>query len=300
MRIEGDLALTLSAQVSYIEQIGLSGKVLTKDVEDNTGTRKLRENNWRDVDLQQVIKSLDIAQNKFLLLRLLPRMEVFELLLMLDKEQLLYGLMYLPREQLLFLIMQLPKELLIRMLLYLMPLEDLIKMMPSRELFAILKNRRLETKDLIRAFKFMPEKYLQFILMKMTQKPLDKLQKGEMLAMFKQFRKRQIIDGMQMLPFKALQPLVHSLVEDDPELLLSVSTAFMYKMMDRVPKANLVDACRVLPDDLILDFLSQLPDQFLAMVAEQIDDSVFEQYLMSEQQNLLLYLGSGASPDSAL
>jgi hypothetical protein len=294
MKINPDVAIMLSAQLTYQDMIGMGKKVNGKSFKDNTGTRKLKENNWRDVDIDNVLEALDISQNKFMLLRLLPRMELFEILLLLDKEQLINGLMFLPKEQLVFLIMQLPKELLLKLLLYLMPLKDLVKEMPAKEIFGILKDRKITVKELVQAFKeAMPEKFLQFIMMKMTQADTSHLQKDELLSMFQQFRKREIIEGMKYLPFKALQPLIMNLIEKDPELLMNLSRDFIFKMINRYPKANLVDACRVLPDEIILEFLDQLPDFFLAMVAEQVDDSVFTQYLLSQQQNLLFYLGTG-------
>jgi Mg/Co/Ni transporter MgtE len=293
MRIEGDLAVALSAQVTYADMMGLTGKVLGKDLKNNTGTRKLEENGWREQDIYEIIKALEVDKNKFLILRLLPRMELFDLIYLLDKEQLLFGLMFLPRERLLQLIIHLPKQLLIRMLLYMLPLKDLIKLMPSRELFNILRSRKLTTRDLIRGLRTLPEKFLRFIMMKMTLKDTPHLSQDELAAMFNNFHKRQLLDGMRMLPFKALMPLVHFLVEQDPELLMNLSRAFIFKVMDMMPKAALVDACRVLPDDILIEFLDQLPDHFLAQVAEQVDDTMFEQYLMSEQRNLLLYLASG-------
>lgn len=293
MRIEGDVAAYLAAQTSYTDLTGLTGRVNRKTLKKDTGLRKLEEDGWRSQDLHDILELLDVSSNKFLLLRMLPRMDLFDILYMLDKEQLLFGLMYLPREQLVQMMMHLPKELILKILLYIIPLKDLIKLMPSTELFNILKSKKLDMKELLRAFKEMPEKYLQQIMAKMTGRNNPHLQKAELLAMFQDFPKRKVLEGMKMLPFKALQPLIQTLVERDPELLLELSHAFLFKVMDMMPKATLADAARVLPDDIIIEFLDQLPDFFLAMVAEQIDDTAFSQYLMSGQQNLLYYLASG-------
>jgi hypothetical protein len=57
-------------------------------------------------------------------------------------------------------------------------------------------------------------------------------------------------------------------------------------------KGDLTEACGVLPEDRLINMLCQLPDKFLVQVADQIDDSVFMDYLMNNQSMLLRTLAS--------
>jgi hypothetical protein len=295
MRIDGDVAMTLAAQISYIDQQGLTGKVLGKSIrKNNTATRQLQENGWRSIDLHEVLRKLDVHQNKFLILRLLPRMDLFEILYLLGREELINGLFFFDRERLLFLLMHLPKRMIIQMMLQVFSLQYLIRELPTREIFAILTAKKLTMREFMRAFEYMPMKFLHQILSKMFRQDMSKFQKPEIMEIFKNSRKRNVVDAMRMLPFKALQPFVYHLIQEDPELLMLLSPQFISKMMDRLPKRGLIDAASILPDEIILELLDHLPDFFLAQVADQIDPWQFEHYLMYQQQNLLYYLGGNA------
>jgi hypothetical protein len=293
MRIDGDLAVKLASQLSYIDMLGLNGVVLNRSIRNNTGARFLEENGNRTLDLDEIVRLLEVSQNKYLIIMLLPRSAMLELLTLLEKDQLLMGLMLFPKEKLLQLMTYLPKEMLIKMLLHLMRLEDLIKRMPTGEIFNILRDKKVTERVLMQMFKTLAPyylKYLHFILMKMTGKNVSKLQQAEVLDSLKQFKKRQLLEGMKMLPFKALQPFILFLVQQDPELLMNLSGGFIFKLFDEMPKPMLVEGFREVPDDLIIEFLNQLPDMFLAMVVDQVDPNTFESYLLSEQPGLLQYL----------
>lgn len=294
MRIDGDVALTLAAQISYVDQMGWTGKVRNKDIrKNNTATRQLEENRWRSTDLYDIIQKLDIQQNKFLILRLLPRMDLFEILAFLTKEELLNGLSFFDRERLLFLIMHLPKRMLIQMMLQVFSLKYIVRAMPRDEIFAILKSKKVTMHEMMQAFQFMPLKYIQEIMAKILGRDVSKLRPEELRDILQNQDKRKVLDGMRKLSFKALQPFIYNLIEQNPELLMLLSPKFIFKMMDMLPKQGLIDACTVLPEEMILELLDQLPDFFLAQVADQVNPYDFEHYLLYQQQNLLLYLGGG-------
>ena len=246
------------------------------------------------MDLYEIIKALEISQNKYLILRLLSRPDLLEILALLDKEFLVEALNLFSKEQLMKLLTFLPKQVVIKMLLHVMRLEYFIEMMPREELFAILQHKKLTEKELIRGFEWaMDPKYLKQMLGKLTGEDVSKLSPEEVLSSFKNFKKRQILESMKNLPLKALQPLILFLVQEDQDLLMNVSNEFIMKQFLMLSKPNMIESFRILPEDILLEFLSLLPDQLLAMAANQIDDIAFERYLLSNQTQLLSQLGSG-------
>lgn len=293
MRIEGieyNVASAMANQASYIELMGLEGKVSTSSIDNNKGSRYLQENNWRGLDLYEVTKHLQIAQNKLMILKLLKRHELFQILMLLDKDKLINGLRFFSKERLMRLMMLLPKQVLIKMLLHLFPMDYLIQKMPTQELFAILRSGKLDVRELVKGFQMMDPKFLRIILGKITGRNVDHLSMREMLDIFMKLKKRMILDGMKFLPFDALQPFVLGFTKQDPRLLENMSLAFIFKLFEKMAKPTMLDAFRVLPESMILKFLAQLPDKFLIMVAAQIDNSTLEKYLIAEQPNLLAML----------
>jgi hypothetical protein len=96
------------------------------------------------------------------------------------------------------------------------------------------------------------------------------------------------------MPFKALQHIVTGLVKKDPELLMGMSEAFIFKLLSRTTKPALIEGALVLPPEILIKFLLQLPDQFLMIAAAQIDDTTFEEYLIAKHPEIVQMLASAA------
>ncbi|MDX2085240.1 MAG: hypothetical protein SFZ03_07625 [Candidatus Melainabacteria bacterium] len=293
MRVEGideSMATSLMGRLTYIEEMGLQQKVHPSSLRDNSGTRKIQENSYRGLDLYEVVKALNLKSNKLMVIRLMRRADWMALLFLLEKDQLIAGLRFFSKEKLLRLMTLLPKPLLLKMLLHTLPMEYLIQKLPTHEIFNILRSKKLTEKHMAKGFSWMDPKYLQFILMKITNVPLHTLNPVEMVDMLKNFKKRELLEGMKMLPFKALQPFVLMFTKQDPELLELLSNKFIFDQFDMMSKPTLLDAFQTLPDSMIIKFLSQLPDKFLQLVVAQIDEKQLEAYLLSQKPELLAML----------
>jgi len=288
MRVEGLDFTFLANQVHYSDLMGLSQKVTASAFRDNSGVRYLREKGWRDADLHEVMRMLNLSDNKLLILRLLHRGDLLEIIRLLDKTLLINGLRLFSKEKLLRLMNLLPKRLRIQMILTHLPIEYLISKMPLHELFRILRSHRLTNRELLKGFLQLPMKYLHFLLGKVLNKKMAGLKPAEMGSMFMQIKKRQILDGMRFLPFDALIPFVTAMVKQDPQLLELISKGFLFKLFDQMPKPTLLETFHVLPEEVIMKFfISQMDDKMLVLVAAQLDDKTLEQYLLSQQSNLL-------------
>jgi len=290
--VEPGLALLAANQASYLELNGLQGKVSRSALRSNSGVRYLYENRWGGVDFSRLLKCLNISANKFMILRLLKHSDLVQLLSLMDRADLINGMRLFDREKLLRFLMQLPKEFHIKMLLTLWGLNTLMEKLPTRELFNILKSKRLPVSTLANGFASMPRVFLDFIMGKIMDRNLQQLGHSEMIAIFKQLKKRTILDGMRFLPYKALVPFVTNFAANDPAVLLQISQAFLFKTFEKMSKPAMLEGFALLDSAVLIQFLSLLPDQFLAQVVCQVDDSVFEKYLLSEQSALLANLAN--------
>ncbi len=262
----------------------------TKSSKNTTGTRRQSGVNHRGLDLYEIVKGLEVSQNKIMILRLLKRGDLLRILFLLDKNQLINGLRFFSKSRLLRLLMLLPKHTLLKMLLHLFPLEQLMKKMPAKELMSILRSRKLNVRELVKGFQTMEPKHLHFILGKITGLNVQHLSMREMMAIFMKLKKRHILEGMRFLPYKGLTPFVTGFTKKDPSLLQNVSLSFIFKQFDKMSKPTMINSFRVLDNKTLIKFLANLPDKFLLQVAAQIDDSQLEQLLVAEQPQLLALL----------
>lgn len=247
------------------------------------------------MDLTEILRLLDVGRNKVKILRLLTRGDLLNVLQLLPKELLVNALRLFNKVKLLRLILGLPKPFLIKMLLSVMKLDSLIKKMPTSELMRILRSRKLNNRELTKGLRQMEPQFVQLLLQRVHGNyDYSHLKPYELAQIFMQTPKERLMEGFKTLPFKALIPFVTGFVKEDPTLLMNMSDDFMYKLFDRMSKPMLLKSCMVLPEEMIIKMLAQLPSPLLVVAASQIDDSTFAKYLMSQQPQLLKMLAGSA------
>jgi hypothetical protein len=241
-----------------------------------------------NLDLKSLVKLLKVSSQKLRILRMLRRGNWMELLRLMPKELLVNALRLFNKEKLVRLLMNLPKPLLIQMLLKIFKLENLILKMPTVELLRILRNKRLDNRELAKGILTMEPRFILQLLQKLYgDHNYSQLKPYDLMRIFMHTPKERLMEAFKTMPFKALQPLVTGFVKKDPTLLMSMSDGFIFKLLDRCPKPTIIEGCMVLPEKMLIKMLSQLPDQLLMLASAQVDDKTFEEYLIGKQGALL-------------
>jgi hypothetical protein len=280
--------LKKAGQPLYLAQAGKARK--------SARTASSRYNNINpllNLDLKSLVKLLKVSSQKLRILRMLRRSNWLELLRLMPKELLINGLRLFNKEKLVKLLMNLPKPLLIKLLLRIFKLEELIQKMPTGELLRILRSKRLNNRELTKGIMAMEPRFILMLLQKIYgYHDYSKLKPYDLVRIFMHTPKERLMEAFKTLPFKALQPLVTGFVKKDPTLLMGMSDAFILKLLERCPKPTLLQGCDVLPPDILLKMLTQLPDQFLMLATAQVDDKTFEEYLIAKHSDLLLAMAA--------
>ena len=259
-------------------------------------TRSARSQRGGSIDLHEVAKMLNVGANKMLILRLLKRSDLMALLYLMPKSQLVNALRLFSKSKLMRLLTMLPKKYLIKMLLNIFSIEELIKKMPTRELFNIMRSQKLTNRKMMQGFQQMDPQFIMQIFGKLFgNQDFGNMKFREMMQVFMQTDKSKLMEAMKSLPFKALQPLVTTFAKEDPQLLENLSGEFIFKLFDKMSKPTLLQGCMALPPEIIIKFLGQLPDPLLVLAVSQIDDHTLENYLISSQPQLLAMLAGGAA-----
>ena len=298
MRIEGlerDTVAAMAKHVSYVSMRGMDTKIQKNHLRTDDGTRAVREKGKTADVLAQILKllRLDVDGNKIAVLRLLDRPELFDIISRLDKSKLLNALRLFPKEKLLRLMMYLPKRMLIKMLLTTMNIDELVKRMPTQEMFRIFRSHKLPTSELVKGFAKLEKKHLVHLFRKLFGQDFSHLTQAEMLRVLGTIKKRQLMQAMKFLPGDALRTMTSFFAKNDPQLLENLSLRFLYKQFAMMDKAQLIGTFSVLPENVIVDrFMTQLPMASLVMAASQIDTNSLQAYLLSEQPGLLQSLAA--------
>ena len=243
-----------------------------------------------NLTLAEIIKLMNVEKNKFSILWLLQRADWTQLLNLMPKDQLVNGLQFFDRDKLLGLMMQQPPKFIMNMIYALFTPAKLVKKMPLSDLMHILRAPQLDNRALITHMQDMDPRFLKQLLVNifgMSAAQAERMKPADMWSLFFHTPKRRMMDGFKTLPYEALQPFVTGFLDKEKELLGFVSGAFVDRVFDGMGKGDPMEACCVLPEDRLINMLCQLPDKFLVQVADQIDDYVFMDYLMTNQSTLL-------------
>ncbi len=89
---------------------------------------------------------------------------------------------------------------------------------------------------------------------------------------------------MQM---KFFYELCTNVIRKDPELMMNLPRGEIVDIVGRLPKPILGGMFNHLPEDMLIQFASVLPDRELTIAVSQIDDNMFASLLANKFQDFL-------------
>jgi hypothetical protein len=253
-----------------------------------------------NLDYDQLIKDLklNVAENRYALLMLIPRPELMKMLRLLGKDKLLYGLKFFSKEMIMKFIYHLPKTDILKMLFTLFTdKKQILEFFPIKELNNFMLSDKVEKGHLIKTFELMPRETLASIAGTITGEDYSHASKSDLMNKLSMFKKQKLVNGIKKLDYKSKLNLITNLTESFPNLYQEFSRIALCQVCDRFAKIDLIDSMKVLEDKKIFEMLGVLPDKLLAVVVSQIDPEVFASLLLRDYKDLLanLVLGKAAA-----
>ena len=275
-----------TGRARYISAVNRTGRTI--------GAKGLPQSNGV-IDLHEIVKLLNIGANKLKILNLLRRRDLLKIIRMLPHDLLVNALRLFNKEKLAKMMLRLPPKYTLKLVLQLFKIDELVKRMPTSQLMKILKAPQMDNRKLAKGILTMEPRFLQMLMSRIYggNKDYTKLKPLEIFKMLMQTDRALINESLKTMPFKALQPMVSKMLKKEPELLCNVSEYFISRLVSSLPKPMLIRACMILPPEILMTMLGQLPNPMLVLAASQIDNNTFENYLVSQQGDLLQMLASG-------
>ncbi|HSA06902.1 MAG TPA: hypothetical protein P5556_06960 [Candidatus Gastranaerophilales bacterium] len=266
-----------------------ANKTENTDNVNNINDLNIKEN----LDFEQLVEDLklNVSENRFALLLMMPSSELFQLLELLGKENLLNGLKFFTKEKIMGFIAKLPKKDLLKMLFYMFTdKKQLIENLPLKELHNFLSSDKIEKGHFMKIFELLPRQTLAIIAGHLTGKKCDKMSQKDLLKEIEPFKKYQMTNGVKKLDEKTLRGFVTTLTESFPNLYNEFSHIALFNVSAKFAKTDLIDAMTVIDNSKIMDMLSELPDKLLALTVSQIDPEIFANVLLADHKDLLANL----------
>jgi len=231
---------------------------------------------------------LNLPENKFAVLKLMPHAELLHFLALLDKDNLLNGLKFFKKEKILQFIGNLPKKDLLKMLSKMYISNDqLVENFSIKELNQFLSSKKLDKSNMLKIFQSLSATELAQMAEATTGVSQGNKSQAQLLKVLGDLNSTQITDGIKGLEYKKMRNITSELLKQDPSLYTEFTQQALFNQTVDFAKTSIIEGMDVLDSEQLIKYLDVLPNNMLALVATQLDTETLAQILVNDYQNLL-------------
>ncbi len=236
--------------------------------------------------LIKIFKLADV-ENKFVILHNMDDRTRQMVLPMLDSEDLVMGLYFFTQDKLLEMLKEVDIEELVRVVLGAFPLEDIVMMFTEDDLAAFFQNEELEKYDVINQLKSMPPEVMIKFVEGVTGQPSDQTNPMDLINMIEQMPLDQYRDFMSAIDPDVQRQLTFQLTKQKPDYLQLFESETYINMLSTLMKPEMIKPMINLNKESLVNMISILPDDLMAIVAAQVDTKDFAEFLLDDRLDLL-------------
>lgn len=236
--------------------------------------------------LIKIFKLADV-ENKFVILHNMDDRTRQMVLPMLDSEDLVMGLYFFTQDKLLEMLKEVDIEELVRVVLGAFPLEDIVMMFTEDDLAAFFQNEELEKYDVINQLKSMPPEVMIKFVEGVTGQPSDQTNPMDLINMIEQMPLDQYRDFMSAIDPYVQRQLTFQLTMQKPDYLQLFESETYINMLSTLMKPEMIKPMINLNKESLVNMISILPDDLMAIVAAQVDTKDFAEFLLDDRLDLL-------------
>ena len=284
--------LNLSAEKMQMYQ----GKTVTEIIEAEAASGnplavELAQEIMTNVSLLIEIFKLTDPENRHMILMNLKESQIKDFLPLLEKEDLCQGLKFFSQEQLLKMLEHIPPEQLMNTVLELFSKEDVIQLLPEKQLDKILTDHTTDKNKVLEHLKSIPPEYLAQILETVTGQPCKSQDSIDLSKQIGQLGPLEYKDALTSLQPAQKQQLTLALCKENPELFqIADAEAYTNIINDQKQKPELVKAMAVIERDEIIKMINELPKELMALVVTQLDPEQFAEQILKKTPEVIAEL----------
>ncbi len=241
-----------------------------------------------DVNLLIEIFKLADPNNKFIILMNMNEQQLEEFLPLMEHNDLVQGLMYFTQDKLLKMLEEVPPEQLVKTVFQLFSQEEVIQLMPEKQLNKLLTSHELDKNKVLEHLKSIPPEYIAQMIESVTGKECQEEDHLNMIKQISKFNPLQYKEALTSMQTTQKQQLTLALTKENPELYqLFDARAYTNMINNQKQKPELVKAMTVLEDEEIIKMLGELPNDLMSIVITQLDTEVFAEHLMKKNPEII-------------
>ena len=236
--------------------------------------------------LIKIFRLADI-ENKFVLIHNMDDRTRLQILPLLDEEDLVMGLYFFTQEKILELLEDVDIEELVRVIMGAFALEQVVLMFTEEDLANFFQHDKLEKYDVINQLKSLPPEVMIYFIEGLTGKPFEETDPLGIIDQIAQMPTDKYRDFMSSIDPMVQRQLTFQLTKYEPKYLALFEHETYLNMLNTLMKPEMIKPMIFLEKESLVQMISLLPDDFMSIVAAQVDTKKFAEHLLEERPDLL-------------
>lgn len=246
---------------------------------------------------------LNDAGNRYSILRNMNDQDLEDLLPLLEQQDLITGLNFFTKDKLLKLVESLPKEQLVKYVFEMFSPEQVMKLMPERQLDKVLSSPNMDKGLQLKCLKSFKPEVLAQMIEAVTGKSIQTSSNGgkgggldiqSLLSQLEALPDDKFQEAILNMPKGGKQALLLLMAQQDPKLFqLFDADAYTGIISQKKEKQDMIKASSAIDPEQLVKMLQQLPQDLTAIVVTQIDPQKFADVLIANFKNVLSQIIAG-------
>ena len=240
-------------------------------------------------ELAKVFQLIE-PKNRFLILSHMNKEDLTNIMQYLEPEELILGLSIFNKDVLVKMLELLDPESLATVVLNKMDSDKFLQLIPEEYLNEFLMSDKINKEMIMKAIEYVDESELQKMMENYSGQSCYE-SKENIMEQLNTMDSDNFMKVILSAESKGKQQLISGILSRKPDLFEEFSTEAMAYPFRTMQKEDILKSLTVLDTKEMLPMVENLPQEIMALIATQIDTSVFSKILCSDFKNIILSCG---------
>lgn len=238
---------------------------------------------------EKLIKLFELTnvENKFVLLHKMDDSTRMKVLPLLEQDELVMGLYFYTQEKLLEMLMDVDIEELVQVVQEAFPLEQIVMMFTEEDLMNFFLSDELERYEIMEQIQSLPPEVMQKFIEGVTGKPMEETGSNNFIKGLEALSDDDFKKFMSQIDPDVQRQLTFQLTKQKPEYLTLFENETYVNMLNTLLKPEMVKPMIMLNKDTLVNMLTELPSDLMAIVTAQVDTKDFAKFLQDGHMDLI-------------